>query len=267
VLEALSRRIISEKLHIAWITHVRFDRDLTLERCRMMREAGCRQLTLGLEAYNDRLLRLMRKGVTTELVDSVLSTLSRAGIPASVYMILGLPTETEQEALQSYASVEQLRSEGLIARCNYSLFHIQPYSRIARRPREFGISRIHFPSGQDLEPPAYRFEGSGMARESVIDLGVRLGLFDWALTEVLVPKDTDLERLDELNFNGLRGPLNYGAGKMASIIRRFWRRTGWDGSLSFGAWLERGNASIEVMHTTASDVSTPLPKTGEGPVR
>jgi anaerobic magnesium-protoporphyrin IX monomethyl ester cyclase len=240
VLEALSRRIVSEKLGVVWVTHARFDPRLTLERCRLMRQAGCWHLALGLESYNDRILRLMGKGTTTKLIDRVLSNIAWAGIPATVYMILGLPTETEQEALASCAKVRELVADGLIARCHYSLFRIESYSPIASHPERYGIYRIHPPPGQDLDPPVASFASSGMDRERAI----RLGIFESAALETIIPKDIGLRHTGKLRLNGKTVALNHEANRMEAIIRQFWHQAGWDGHLTFGRWLEQGDLTV-----------------------
>lgn len=144
ILEALSRELIERQINISWTTNLRFDPKLTIERCMLYRQAGCYMVYMGLEAYNDRILRLMKKGTTIKLVDRTLSNMSWAGLRVSVYMIVGFPTETEAEAVETSEDIKRLLEEGLISRYMYHTFNITPYSDVYNNPQSYGFARyIH----------------------------------------------------------------------------------------------------------------------------
>jgi anaerobic magnesium-protoporphyrin IX monomethyl ester cyclase len=166
VLEGLSRYIKRDKVKIGWGANVRFDKDLTLERLFLYREAGCCSLCLGLESYNNRVLRLMGKGITTALVDKILSNISWAGIESVVYMIVGFPGETEEEALFSFGKIKEFMDKGLISDCVYNIFEISPHSAISASPAAFGIEKISCDDDLDLVPPIVNFESAGMSRST-----------------------------------------------------------------------------------------------------
>ncbi len=257
ILEALCRRIVGEGLEIAWMTHLRFDLQLDRERCRLFRRAGCRQLTLGLEAHNDRLLRLMRKGTNVKMIHHVLSNISWAGIPASAYMIVGLPTETEQEALDSHARVRELQRRGRLQHLHYTLFRIEAHSDIASHPEHYGILRLNAPADQDLDPPVIDFDSTAMSRQRA----VRLGLFKSARVAVLSPDQP--RNAGWIGWNGHDLPLRHDIHAIRSTIRRLWEQTGWDGRLSFGRWLENGDHLVPASAPqTDPGERTPSPQSG-----
>jgi hypothetical protein len=140
---------------------------------------------MGLECYNDRILRLMNKGISTKLIDRVLSEAARGGLPIHANMIVGFPTETEEEALDSFKRIWELHKNGLIRSYVYSPFQILPYSRIGRRLEEFGITRVTAPEGQDLDPPISQFEGKGMDRKRSRELACR---FNGAMAGAASPR-------------------------------------------------------------------------------
>lgn len=166
VLEGLSRYIKRDKMKIGWGANVRFDKALTLERLFLYREAGCYSLCLGLESYNNRVLRLMVKGISTALVDKILSNISWAGIESVVYMIVGFPGETEEEALFSFSKIKEFIEKGLICDCVYNIFEISPHSPISASPATFGIEKISCDDDLDLMPPIVNFESTGMSRST-----------------------------------------------------------------------------------------------------
>ncbi|MEW6719356.1 MAG: radical SAM protein [Thermodesulfobacteriota bacterium] len=61
-------------------------------------DAGCGMLQLGLESGSQRLLDRMGKGTRVAEAAKVLSNLSRAGISSYVYVMLGFPGETRDDA-------------------------------------------------------------------------------------------------------------------------------------------------------------------------
>lgn len=233
VLEGLCRRMLDRGLKIEWTTHLRFDPTLSLERCSLFRQAGCSSLTLGLEAYNDRLLSLMNKGITTKLVDRILSNLAWAGLSASVYIIFGFPTETEQEALSAQRQLEEFRQQGKIDRFHCNAFFALPHSGIMENPQKYGIRRLIFSAGQDLDPPAFEFEGEGMPREKVLELWMP----SHRTANGLLPRnDKSLNGLKELHLNGKILSLNHNTDQIRSSVYRSWKPF-----LAFGKWLEEGD--------------------------
>jgi anaerobic magnesium-protoporphyrin IX monomethyl ester cyclase len=170
VLEKLSRRFIQDRLSCRWATNVRFHPDLTLERFTLYREAGARAINMGLETYNDRLLKLVQKGIKTEWINQVLTNMAWAGMNILVYMIVGFPTETEAEALQSFWSVAGFVKMGLLSNFKYNQLQIMPYSAMYNDPARFGITRLYSPKNQDLEGPIFNFDAPGMSRRKAFRL-------------------------------------------------------------------------------------------------
>jgi radical SAM superfamily enzyme YgiQ (UPF0313 family) len=241
VLEELSRRLIKEQLVISWVVNLRFDPRLTLERAILYRRAGCHYVTLGLEAFNDRLLRLIGKGTTTRMIDKVLLNFSWAGLPVSVYMIVGLPTETEEEAVKSFEEIEKRRNEGFIQSFMYHSFQIVPYSEIAERPMKYGIRRVHAPVGLDLDPPVFEFDGEGMPRRSARSLEAK---FNKGAANGRAPGESPAKKRSgaesTLNNGGLA--LNYDMDAIASALQTV---TDEAGACSMGEWLEAGERLIK----------------------
>jgi radical SAM superfamily enzyme YgiQ (UPF0313 family) len=66
-----------------------------------MRRAGCRAIFYGLECANDRILRLMNKGITVEQVVEAVEMTKETGIYPMVSIMLGQPDETLGDFLKS----------------------------------------------------------------------------------------------------------------------------------------------------------------------
>lgn len=242
-LERLSRWLLAERLPINWFTSARFDPRLTVERAALFKKAGCGHLFLGMEAYNDRLLSLISKGITTELVDRLLSNLSWGGLPAVAYMILGLPTETEEEALASISAIEAMTRDGRLQSSIFSPFQVVAHSDIGLHPEKYDITRVIIPEGMDLAPPVFDFEGRGMSRKrmfallertkNLVTMGISLDAMHRHLRDYVVPVG------EEMQVGGRAMRLRYDLPTLQQIIHDESCTT-----LSFRSWMRERNQAI-----------------------
>ncbi len=74
---------------------------------RAMKKAGLGMLLIGFESGSDRILKLLRKGSTVELNYRAARICKKHGIRIWANYMLGIPTETKEEAL---ATVKMIRS-------------------------------------------------------------------------------------------------------------------------------------------------------------
>ncbi|MGE5248053.1 MAG: B12-binding domain-containing radical SAM protein, partial [Verrucomicrobiota bacterium] len=72
-----------------------------------LRDAGCTMLQLGLESGSQGLLDRLGKGTRVADASRILANLSRAGIGAYVYVMLGAPGETRGDAEATVAFLEE----------------------------------------------------------------------------------------------------------------------------------------------------------------
>ena len=135
----MCEEILRRKLEVEWWGNVRFDAAFTPALCRLMAKAGCIAVTGGLECANDRLLKLMNKGVTLASAEKVLRAFKRAEIFVHAYLMYDFPTETKAEQKAAERYVKGLGRKGLIQSCFWHRFALTVHSPIAREPEKFGI--------------------------------------------------------------------------------------------------------------------------------
>ena len=104
-----------------------------------MAKAGCIAVTGGLECANDRLLALMKKGITLASAEKVLRAFRAAKIFVHAYLMYDFPTETKAEQRGAERYVRSLARKGLIQSCYWHRFALTVHSPIAREPEKFGI--------------------------------------------------------------------------------------------------------------------------------
>ena len=139
-LRALAKQLIAEKLTITWWGNIRFERTFTPELCRLLAQAGCVAVSGGLEVASDRLLELMKKGVTVEQVARVTRAFTDAGVMVHAYLMYGFPTETVQDTVDALERVRQLFAAGCIHSAYWHRFVATAHSPIGLHPESYGIT-------------------------------------------------------------------------------------------------------------------------------
>lgn len=150
-LRDVSQGLMENRQDIKWIGGVRFENALSHDVLRKMYQSGCQKLVFGLESYNQRVLDLMKKGTKADRVKNILDECIKLGISFHLYVIIGFPTETEKEALETLDFVlkkEYLDSPGFS--CLPSLFGMEKDSPITHNPSEYGLKSIMAPGNEDL---------------------------------------------------------------------------------------------------------------------
>lgn len=93
----LCDHLIKMKLGIPWSCFSRVDR-IDKGLLRKMKKAGCYQIFYGVESGSQRLLDLIRKDITLEQIKEAFKITKEEGIEAMASLIMGLPTETEEDS-------------------------------------------------------------------------------------------------------------------------------------------------------------------------
>jgi len=138
-LRALAERLLARKVMITWWGNVRFEKAFTPELTQLLARSGCVAVSGGLEVASDRLLALMKKGVTVEQVARVTRAFSDAGVMVHAYLMYGFPTETAQETIDALERVRQLFAAGCVQSAFWHRFTATAHSPIGRTPELFGI--------------------------------------------------------------------------------------------------------------------------------
>lgn len=163
----LCRQLMDRNLNVQWTCEMRFEKNLTRELLEQMREAGCLKIVFGLESYNQRVMDFMKKGIKQEHVRRISNDCVDLGIAVHCYVIVGFPTEREEEALETMNFIlenEKLhKSYGFS--CQPCLFDLEKEAPIMSDPSGYGIRRIMRPSSEDLSLGFFYEVQEGMTPE------------------------------------------------------------------------------------------------------
>jgi tRNA A37 methylthiotransferase MiaB len=144
-LKALAEELLRRKVHISWWGNIRFEKTFTPELAELLAESGCIAMSGGLEVASDRLLHLMKKGVSVEQVAQVTKGFSEAGILVHAYLMYGFPTQTLQDTVDALEYVRQLFENGCIQSGFFHRFACTVHSPVGKTPADYGVQVVPLP--------------------------------------------------------------------------------------------------------------------------
>jgi hypothetical protein len=139
LMREVALEILRRKLVVTWWTNIRFEKSFTIDLCVLLKASGCIAVSGGLEVASDRLLELIKKGVTVEQVAQVARNFTESGIMVHAYLMYGYPTQTIQETVDSLEMVRQLFELGILQSGFWHQFAMTAHSPVGKFPEEFGV--------------------------------------------------------------------------------------------------------------------------------
>jgi radical SAM superfamily enzyme YgiQ (UPF0313 family) len=145
-LESLAKELLRRNVPISWWGNIRFEKSFTPELCELLAESGCIAISGGLEVASDRLLNLMKKGVSVEQVARVTKAFSDSGILVHAYLMYGFPTQTVQDTVDALEYTRQLFEEDCIHSGFFHRFTCTVHSPVGKNPEDYGVQLVPLPT-------------------------------------------------------------------------------------------------------------------------
>ncbi len=126
-----------------------------------MKDAGCKMISFGIESGSPRLLELMKKGEKKEHIEKAVAMARKAGLKTRGTLILGFPTETREESIET---IEFAKKLGLDF-AKFSLATPYPGTALYNIAKERGLlngkdwSRFNSQAGYSVYDPVFTPEG------------------------------------------------------------------------------------------------------------
>jgi anaerobic magnesium-protoporphyrin IX monomethyl ester cyclase len=79
-----------------WGAHSRVD-TIDLEMMTRMKQAGCTDITFGVESGSQKILDILGKGITVQQIENAFRWANLVGIRAGMFLIIGVPGETQED--------------------------------------------------------------------------------------------------------------------------------------------------------------------------
>lgn len=89
----LCKKILAENIKVSWECRTRVDL-VDKELIELMKKSGCYRIRYGIEAGNQRILNVLKKGITLEQAEKAIRITKEAGIETVTYFMMGSPCET-----------------------------------------------------------------------------------------------------------------------------------------------------------------------------
>lgn len=139
LMREVALEILKRNLSVTWWTNIRFEKSFTSDLCVLLKASGCIAVSGGLEVASDRLLELIKKGVTVEQVAKVTRNFTESGIMVHAYLMYGYPTQSVQETVDSLEMVRQMFELGILQSGFWHQFAMTAHSPVGMFPEEFGV--------------------------------------------------------------------------------------------------------------------------------
>jgi radical SAM superfamily enzyme YgiQ (UPF0313 family) len=104
----------------------------------MLRDTGLKLLIIGFESGSDRVLKFLRKGCTRQQNLEAAQICNELGIKIWANYMLGLPTETKEEVLETLSMLEEIKPY----HCSPAFYTPHPGSEMFEMGRRMGIHLI-----------------------------------------------------------------------------------------------------------------------------
>jgi radical SAM superfamily enzyme YgiQ (UPF0313 family) len=125
--------LIKSKLDLEWVCDTRVDL-VNQEILEKMASAGCKTIWFGIESGSQKVLNHINRNVTLEQIEEAFKMCRKAGIKIACSFMLGMPSETKEDLLQSYRFAEKLDADW----CQFNVFIAYPDSPLWREMLETG---------------------------------------------------------------------------------------------------------------------------------
>ena len=135
----LTRQLKEHQLGIAWTTHIRFEKSLLDDEVwQDAEDSGCKFLHMGYESGSERVLKLMDKATTTEVIERSLELSSKHGVWNHVMGFFGFPGERYEDAKFSMEFLEDNKEH--VHSIGFGTFDLSKHTPVAKDPERWGIT-------------------------------------------------------------------------------------------------------------------------------
>jgi hypothetical protein len=138
LLKRLAQLVRESNYQFKWFAEARLDKTYTESFFKTLYQGGCRSMVFGLESGNQRVQDVMNKGYDLKICREVIKNCSRAKIRVYLTLMMGFPSETLQEAMDTINFVSE--NNRYIYHAGVSHFGLRKHTDTYEHPEKFGIS-------------------------------------------------------------------------------------------------------------------------------
>ncbi|MFD9466392.1 B12-binding domain-containing radical SAM protein [Streptomyces sp. NPDC060027] len=144
----IAQGIVDRGIDVRWSAEIRLEKYWSPERADLLKRSGCVAVSVGFESGNDRVLKLIDKGTTTQQTLQTVQNMRAAGLGVQMMAFTGFPGETLEEAFDTTDFLRRNRHLWTIG--GVGTFGLTPGSIVAKEPDRFGIKNLRPRAGDDI---------------------------------------------------------------------------------------------------------------------
>lgn len=133
-LRQICQAMLDQNVRASWSCFSRVDSKIDLELMRLMKKSGCWQIKYGIESGSQRVLDIVKKGITIAQIESSVARAKQAGLMVKGFFILGLPGETEESIAETLRLMKRVPFDDI----SFSFFTPYPGTAIYMHKEDFG---------------------------------------------------------------------------------------------------------------------------------
>jgi len=135
----LTRALKEEQMGIAWTTHMRFEESLLDDEVwQDAQDSGCKFLHFGYESGSERVLKLMDKATTTDVIQRSMELSSTHGVWNHVMGFFGFPGERYEDAKFSMQFLEDNKEH--VHSIGFGTFDLSKHTPVAKNAEKWGVT-------------------------------------------------------------------------------------------------------------------------------
>jgi hypothetical protein len=177
-LKAFALELQQRGVDISWWGNIRFEKTFTPALCQTLADSGCIAISGGLEVASDRLLTLMKKGVSVAQVARVTKGFADAGVMVHAYLMYGFPTQTVQDTVDALEYVRQLFAAGCIHSGFWHRFACTVHSPVGQAPQDYGVQLLPLPPGNFSKNDVGFFDPTG-TDHTALGVGLKKAVYNY----------------------------------------------------------------------------------------
>ena len=177
-LKTLAAELQRRQMAISWWGNIRFEKTFTPALCQQLADSGCIAISGGLEVASDRLLTLMKKGVSVDQVARVTKGFADAGILVHAYLMYGFPTQTVQDTVDALEYVRQLFAAGCIQSGFFHRFACTVHSPVGQDPAAYGVTLLPLPPVSFAKNDIGFIDPTGVDHEA-LGVGLKKAIYNY----------------------------------------------------------------------------------------
>ena len=106
----ICKEINKRDLSIAWDIRTRVN-TVDKEVLKALKQAKCQRIHYGVEAGTQKILNILRKGITLKQAEEAFRITKEVGIQTVAYFMIGSPTETKEDILQTIKFMKKINPD------------------------------------------------------------------------------------------------------------------------------------------------------------